>query len=292
MELSIKDLSKKYNSSKLGLSDYSINISSGVLGLLGPNGAGKSTLIKMISTIIKPSKGEISLDGIDVLKNPNYLRKVLGYLPQDFGVYPNLDAYEFLTYMAAMKGIGGTGLKHKIEHLLEEVNLMEVAKNNLGTYSGGMIQRIGIAQALLNDPSIIIFDEPTVGLDPEERLRFRDLISDLGEDRIVILSSHIVSDIESIADEVVIMKKGKLICKNNQEEIIKTVEGKVFEKNIDRATINDFKKRNTIVSSFRFQNDFRVRFISDLNETNSIPVSPTLEDAYIYLTKKEDNVAI
>ena len=292
MELLLNNLSKKYNSNKFGVSDYSITISSGVLGLLGPNGAGKSTLIKMISTIIKPTRGEILLDGINIVKNPNEIRKILGYLPQDFGVYANLNAYEFLTYMAAMKGIGGNGLKHKIENLLEEVNLIEVAKNNLGTYSGGMIQRIGIAQALINNPKIIIFDEPTVGLDPEERLRFRDLISDLGEDRIVILSSHIVSDIESIADEVAIMKKGQLLIKNKQQEIIKLVEGKVFEKNIDKTTLDDFKKDNTIVSSFRLQNNFRVRFISEHYEKDAIPINPTLEDAYIYLTKREHNVVV
>lgn len=292
MELLINNLSKKYNSNKFGLSDYSITIPSGVLGLLGPNGAGKSTLIKMISTIVKPTKGEIVLDGLDILKKPNEFRKILGYLPQDFGVYPNLNAYEFLTYMAAMKGIGGKGLKHKIEKLLEEVNLIEVAKNNLGTYSGGMIQRIGIAQALLNNPKIIIFDEPTVGLDPEERLRFRDLISDLGEDRIVILSSHIVSDIESIADEVAIMKNGKLIAKNSQEDIIKLVEGKVFEKYIDKDMITDFKIKNTVISSFRFKDKLKVRFISESNEIDAISVEPTLEDAYIFLTKREDNVAV
>lgn len=292
MELSINNLSKKYNSNKFGLSDYSITISSGVLGLLGPNGAGKSTLIKMIATIVRPTKGAILLNGVDVIKKPNEIRKILGYLPQDFGVYPNLNAYEFLNYMAAMKGIGGRGLKSKIENLLEEVNLTEVAKNNLGTYSGGMIQRIGIAQALLNNPKVIIFDEPTVGLDPEERLRFRDLISDLGEERIVILSSHIVSDIESIADEVAIMKKGQLITKNKQQDIIKLVEGKVFEKNIDKTFLNEFKITNTIVSSFRFQNSFRVRFISEQHETDAIPVLPTLEDAYIYLTKRENDVAV
>jgi len=285
MELAINNLTKKYGSKKLGLSDYSINISSGILGLLGPNGAGKSTLIKMISSISKPTKGSISLNGNDILKSPNYIRKMLGYLPQDFGVYPNLNAFEFLSYMAAMKGVGGKGLHERIEKLLMEVNLIESASNQLGTYSGGMIQRIGIAQALLNDPKIIIFDEPTVGLDPEERLRFRDLISDLANDRIIILSSHIVSDIETIADEVAIMKQGELIVKDSQEDIIQLAEGKVYETTVSKSNINNFKSYHTVVSSYRMQDNFRVRYISENPNVGADNVTATLEDAYIYLTK-------
>ncbi|WP_046757841.1 ABC transporter ATP-binding protein [Kordia jejudonensis] len=285
MELAINNLTKKYGSKKLGLSDYSINITSGILGLLGPNGAGKSTLIKMISSISKPTKGSISLNGNDILKSPNYIRKMLGYLPQDFGVYPNLNAFEFLSYMAAMKGVGGKGLHRRIEKLLMEVNLIESANNQLGTYSGGMIQRIGIAQALLNDPKVIIFDEPTVGLDPEERLRFRDLISDLANDRIIILSSHIVSDIETIADEVAIMKQGELIVKNSQEDIIQLAEGKVYETTVSKSNINNFKSYHTVVSSHRTQDNFRVRYISENPNVGAENVTATLEDAYIYLTK-------
>ncbi|WP_430411265.1 ABC transporter ATP-binding protein [Kordia sp.] len=285
MELAINNLTKKYGSKKLGLSDYSINISSGILGLLGPNGAGKSTLIKMISSISKPTQGSISLNGNDILKSPNYIRKMLGYLPQDFGIYPNLNAFEFLSYMAAMKGVGGRGLRERIEKLLMEVNLIESANNQLGTYSGGMIQRIGIAQALLNDPKVIIFDEPTVGLDPEERLRFRDLISDLANDRIIILSSHIVSDIETIADEVAIMKQGSLIVKDSQEDIIQLAEGKVYETTVSKSNINNFKSYHTVVSSYRMQDSFRVRYISENPNIDAENVTATLEDAYIYLTK-------
>ncbi len=285
MQLAIKNLTKKYGSKKIGLSEYSIDISSGILGLLGPNGAGKSTLIKMISTISKPTEGSIFLNGEDILKKPNYLRKMLGYLPQDFGVYPNLNAYEFLAYMAAMKGVGGKGINDKIESLLEGLNLIETAKNQLGSYSGGMIQRVGIAQALLNDPKVLIFDEPTVGLDPEERLRFRDLISDLASDRIVILSSHIVTDIESIADEVAIMNKGNLIVKDVQKNIINRADGKVFMTTVDKDNISDFKNQNKVVSSYRTNDEFKVRYISDHPKANSRQVSATLEDAYIYLTK-------
>jgi len=181
MILSIQNISKRYNKEKYGIKDYSLTIENGILGLLGPNGAGKSTLMKIIATISKPTDGTIELDGNDIVQNPDYIRKMLGYLPQDFGVYDNLNAYEFLEYIAAMKGVGGPNLKNRIEALLEGVNLIEAAKLPIGTYSGGMKQRIGIAQALLNDPKVLIFDEPTVGLDPEERMRFRNLISDLAQ---------------------------------------------------------------------------------------------------------------
>lgn len=177
MSLVIQNLTKQYNKQKTGLSDYSITIEKGILGLLGLNGAGKSTLMKIIATISKPTKGTLFLDGQDIVENPDYIRRILGYLPQDFGVYPNLNAYEFLEYIAALKGVGGAVLRQRIDMLLEGVNLTADAKRPIGSYSGGMKQRIGIAQALLNDPKILIFDEPTVGLDPEERVRFRQLIS-------------------------------------------------------------------------------------------------------------------
>jgi len=220
MRLQIENISKRYRKDSYGIKDFSMIIENGILGLLGPNGAGKSTLLKLIATVSKPTQGIISLNKNNIVKDANYMRKQLGFLPQDFGVYPNLNAYEFLTYIAAMKGVGGPGLKSQINQLLEGLNLMEVAKKPIGSYSGGMKQRVGIAQALLNNPNIIIFDEPTVGLDPEERVRFRNLISELANDRIVILSSHIVSDIDSVADKVAIMKNGTLLIHGTQEQVI------------------------------------------------------------------------
>lgn len=220
MSLTITNVTKQYSQHKTALTDYSITINKGVLGLLGPNGAGKSTIMKIIATISQPTSGSVLLDGVDIIKQPNAIRKILGYLPQDFGVYPNLNAYEFLEYIAAMKGVGGRGLRQRIDMLLEGVNLTADAKRPIGTYSGGMKQRIGIAQALLNDPKVLIFDEPTVGLDPEERMRFRQLIADLAKDCIIILSSHIISDIETIANEVAIMQSGKLIVHATKQEII------------------------------------------------------------------------
>ncbi|CAN5116360.1 ABC transporter ATP-binding protein [soil metagenome] len=285
MLLAIQNLSKKYNREKFGLKDYSLTIGNGILGLLGPNGAGKSTLMKIIATISQPTSGTLTIDGHDIVKDPNYIRKILGYLPQDFGVYANLNAYEFLEYIAAMKGVGGANLRKRIEMLLEGVNLVEAAKLPIGTYSGGMKQRIGIAQVLLNDPKVLIFDEPTVGLDPEERVRFRNLISDLAQHCIIILSSHIVSDIETIADEVAIMKGGELITKGTQASVINAVDGKVFETVLDGNLVNDFKTKHLVVNSMRQKDKTRLRYISHTPTDDSTACTASLEDAYLFLTK-------
>lgn len=286
MALRLNTLTKQYNADKIALSNFSITINKGVLGLLGPNGAGKSTLMKIIATISKPTSGTVLLDEVDIVQNPNIMRKVLGYLPQDFGVYPNLNAYEFLEYIAAMKGVGGRGLRQRIELLLEGVNLIADAKHPIGTYSGGMKQRIGIAQALLNDPKVLIFDEPTVGLDPEERMRFRQLIADLAQNSIIILSSHIVSDIETIADEVAIMQTGKMIIHGSQDDIIKQADGRIFEIELDNSTVNDFKTSFKVINTSRQAEKIRVRYIAT-HETAapaSIHVTASLEDAYLFLT--------
>jgi ABC-type multidrug transport system ATPase subunit len=285
MQLDIQNISKRYSRDKYGLKDFSITIEKGVLGLLGPNGAGKSTLLKMIATVSKPTNGIILLNKNNIVKDANYMRKQLGFLPQDFGVYPNLNAYEFLEYIAAMKGVGGSHLKLRIEQLLDSLNLIDVANKPIGFYSGGMKQRIGIAQALLNDPKLIIFDEPTVGLDPEERVRFRSLVSDLANHSIVILSSHIVSDIDTIADEVAVMKSGSLITKGIQEDVIESVNGKVFETLIDKNDLSTFKMNQIVVSTTRKEGKLKVRYISSSPIENSIAQLANLEDAYLYLTK-------
>lgn len=285
MSLEITHLTKKYSKEKNGLTDYSITINKGILGLLGPNGAGKSTLMKIIATISKPTTGTLLLNGVDIVANPDSIRKILGYLPQDFGVYPNLNAYEFLAYIAAMKGVGGKDLHKRIDMLLEGVNLTAHAKRPIGSYSGGMRQRIGIAQALLSDPKVLIFDEPTVGLDPEERVRFRQLISDLADDCIIILSSHIVSDIETIADDVAIMKDGILLNKAPQADIIKLVDGKVFEIVVSNDQVNTLRARQQVIDSTRQQDKTRVRFIGKDGHPGATPVTATLEDAYLFLTQ-------
>ncbi len=284
MTLEIQNISKKYRGNSYALKDFSMTIEKGILGLLGPNGAGKSTLLKMIATIHKPTNGIICLNKNNILKDANYMRKQLGFLPQDFGVYPNLNAYEFLNYMAAMKGIGGRNLKPRITQLLEGLNLIHAAHKPLGSYSGGMKQRIGIAQVLLNSPKIVIFDEPTVGLDPEERVRFRNLISDLANDCIVILSSHIVSDIDTIADQVAIMKNGSLISYGDQEQIIHTIKDKVFETTIEKDALLDFKHQHIVVSTSQKNGKLAVRFITDHPQENAIKKEANLEDAYLYLT--------
>lgn len=284
MKLEIQNLSKRYNKDKYGLRDFSLIVENGILGLLGPNGAGKSTLMKIIATITTPTEGHILLDNTDIVKAPNKIRKILGYLPQDFGVYPNLNAYEFLEYIAAMKGVGGPNLRLRIEKLLDGVNLMEVAKKPIGTYSGGMKQRIGIAQALLNNPQILIFDEPTVGLDPEERVRFRNLISDLAVERIVILSSHIVSDIETNSDEVAIIKSGQLVTKGAQADIIEKVQGKVFELEMNGVDLAAFKEKYKVVNTIRKKDKVIVRYISDDPVAGGSCCVASLEDAYLFLT--------
>jgi ABC-2 type transport system ATP-binding protein len=285
MTLEIQNVSKRYNKNKYGLKDFSITIENGILGLLGPNGAGKSTLLKMIATVSKPTEGIIILNKNNIVKDPNYMRKQLGFLPQDFGVYPNLNAFEFLRYMAAMKGLGGENLESRISQLLEGVNLMDAAKKPIGSYSGGMKQRVGIAQTLLNNPKIVIFDEPTVGLDPEERVRFRNLISDLANDCIVILSSHIVSDIDTIADTVAIMKNGQLISYGNQEDSIEKVRNKVFETMVKKEALSTFKNQQIVVSTTRKEGELLVRYITENPIKNSIQKEANLEDAYLYLTK-------
>lgn len=208
MELIIDRLSKQYKN-KIAVDRISISMQKGVYGLLGANGAGKTTLLRMICGILKPTSGTISYDGINVSEES--YRAVLGYLPQDFGYYPEFTGIDFLLYMAALKGIGKSAAKKRAEDLLQIVNLTDSAKKKIKTYSGGMKQRLGIAQALLNNPKLLVLDEPTAGLDPKERVRFRDLIEKLGEDSIVLLSTHIVSDIEHIADQVLMIKNGQMI---------------------------------------------------------------------------------
>lgn len=285
MELEIKNVSKRYSKTKYGLKDFSLTLEKGILGILGSNGAGKSTLLKMIATVSKPTEGMICLYKNNIVKDPNYMRGQLGFLPQDFGVYPNLNAFEFLTYMAAMKGVGGPNLKSKIHYLIEGLNLMDAANKPIGTYSGGMKQRVGIAQALLNNPKVVIFDEPTVGLDPEERVRFRNLISDLANESIVILSSHIVSDIDSIADSVAVMKNGSLLTHQNPDEIIKTVSGMVYETLMPKDDLTLFKSNHLVVSTARKQGKIAVRFISNQKLPDAESREANLEDAYLYLTK-------
>jgi ABC-2 type transport system ATP-binding protein len=280
MDLHIEHVSKAYKGNVWGLRDFTMELGPGVLGLLGPNGAGKSTLMRILATITKASEGKVLWNGTDIARQPDTLRAVLGYLPQDFGVYPNLNALEFLEYMAAIKGLDGSTARRRIAELLQVVNLVEARKRPLG---GGMKQRIGIAQALLNDPQLLVVDEPTVGLDPEERVRFRNLLSDLSGERIVILSTHIVSDVEAVATDIAIMNKGQLLTHNSPEQLLRLVEGKVWEWTVASSDLPVVRERYLISSTLRRSDGVHARIISTTPPDPGATVTvPTLEDAYLY----------
>lgn len=288
MELCIRSLGKKYAGSFWGLRDFNLTLTSGVLALLGPNGAGKSTLLRILATITQPTSGSVTWNGADIVKTPNGLRSVLGYLPQDFGNYPYLNAVEFLEYIAALKGLDGRTARQRIAELLEVLNLFDVRKRPLGDYSGGMKQRVGIAQALLNDPKLLIVDEPTVGLDPEERVRFRNLISDLAGDRIVILSTHIVSDAEATATGIAVINHGRLLQHATPERMLQVVDGKVWEWVISSEELATKRMDLLISGTLRRVDGVHVRVVSaDSPGAGAIPITPTLEDAYLYLLSNE-----
>jgi len=283
MKLTITDLGKQYRRDLWGLKNFSMEIKPGILGLLGPNGAGKSTFMRMLATITKPTDGKILWDDLDIVKSPDTLRAILGYLPQDFGVYRNLNAVEFLEYMAAIKGLDSASAKKRIDELLQIVNLKDAAKRPLGGYSGGMKQRVGIAQALLNDPQLLIVDEPTVGLDPEERVRFRNLLSDLSGERIVILSTHIVSDVEATATRIALVHKGRLLCESSPEDLLRELEGKVWEWTVSSDDLPALKQKHIISGTIRRSDGVQVRVVSASQpEPQAQRVNPSLEDAYLY----------
>jgi len=282
MKLTIEGVGKRYKGNFWGLKDFTLELGAGVLGLLGPNGAGKSTLMRILATITRPTEGRALWDGTDIVRSPDGLRAELGYLPQDFGVYPNLNAVEFLEYMAAVKGLDRAAAARRIEELLVLVNLTEARKRPLGGYSGGMKQRIGIAQALLNDPRLLIVDEPTVGLDPEERVRFRNLLSDLGGERIVILSTHIVSDVEAVATGIAVMDRGRLLSYAEPEELLLSVEGRVWEWVIPSAELAAARERWKISSTVRRADGVHARVVSEIPPApGAVRVPPSLEDAYL-----------
>jgi ABC-2 type transport system ATP-binding protein len=292
VKLEILEVSKQYRGGVWGIKDFSLDLTPGVLGLLGPNGAGKSTLMRILATVTKATTGMVKWDGVDIARSPNAVRKVLGYLPQDFGVYPNLNAVEFLGYLAAARGAGGRSARKRIDQLLELVNLTAVRKRPLGSLSGGMKQRVGIAQALLNDPRLLIVDEPTAGLDPEERVRFRNLLAELAGDRIVILSSHIVSDVEAASTSIAVIKEGRLQVHTTPEELLRTVSGKIWETTIASSELNEAKERYVLSGTVRTSDGVRIRTIADEPpDASAIPLTPNMEDAYLYMLAKRRAVA-
>ncbi len=285
MELSIDRITKQYKN-KIAVDRLSLTLTSGVYGLLGANGAGKTTLMRMICGILKPTSGEVKFNGIDVSEE-NY-RDALGYLPQDFGYYPEFSAQDFMYYMASLKGMTKAQAKAKTKELFEIVSLSDVAKRKIKTFSGGMKQRLGIAQAMLNNPKILVLDEPTAGLDPKERVRFRNLISELGKDRIVLLSTHIVSDVENIASTILVMKDGRMLHNGALEHIIKAIDGKVFECVVDNKTAEKLMSYPVINLRAEGKNTF-LRLVSDEKpHDTAVSVTATLEDLYLYYFSEVD----
>ncbi|MBV8544648.1 MAG: ABC transporter ATP-binding protein, partial [Acidobacteria bacterium] len=274
--LQLDGVSKKFRGGNYGVRDLSLSIGGGVLGLLGPNGAGKTTLMQMIATITRPTSGSIRFQDIDAVRQPDAIRKKLGYLPQDFGVYDNLTAIEFLSYFAALKGVHS---RARINQMLEMVNLHNVAKRAVGGFSGGMKQRLGIAQALINDPDLVIVDEPTAGLDPEERVRFRNVLADVGLGKLVILSTHIVSDVESVATHIAIMNAGSIIACATPEELMRSAEGSVWELVVASERFDDLRRTARVSSAVRKSDGVHVRIVSSDVPRGATAAEPTLEDA-------------
>ena len=286
--LEIKGLSKRYPSGTVALSDFSLSVGEGVLGLLGPNGAGKSTLMSILATVTRPTAGTFTWEGADGVAQPLAVRRALGFLPQDFGVYEKLTAREFLLYLGRLKGIAARDLKRRIGEILALVNLHGAADRRLGGYSGGMRQRVGIAQALLGDPKLLIVDEPTVGLDPEERVRFRNLLAEVAHGRVVILSTHIVSDVEAVASTIAVVRAGRLVIHETPEELLRSAEGKVFRAVVPSEKLAEVQARIPVSNLARRADGVHVRFVDAGGEAGhravlpqSEPVEPSLEDAYL-----------
>jgi ABC-type multidrug transport system ATPase subunit len=277
--LQLDGVSKKFRGGNYGVRDLSLSIGGGVLGLLGPNGAGKTTLMQMIATITRPTASTIRFRDIDAVRDPDAIRRKLGYLPQDFGVYDNLTAIEFLSYFAALKGVHS---RARINQMLEMVNLHNVAKRAVGGFSGGMKQRLGIAQALINDPDLVIVDEPTAGLDPEERVRFRNVLADVGLGKLVILSTHIVSDVESVATHIAIMNAGSIIACATPEELMRSAEGSVWEMVVPSERFDDLRRTARVSSAVRKSDGVHVRIVSSDVPRDASAAEPTLEDAFLY----------
>lgn len=292
MELSLDRLTKHYKS-KIAVDCISATMTPGVYGLLGANGAGKTTLIRMLCGILEPTSGDVLYNGHSIFEMGDAYRNLLGYLPQECGYYPNYTAQEFLLYISALKGIPSHTAKKRTLALLETVGLENVATKKIKTFSGGMKQRLGIAQALLNNPKILVLDEPTAGLDPKERVRLRNILSNFASDKIVLLSTHIVSDIEAIADEVFLMKKGTFILNGSIEEIVSYAKGKVWELTVPEHDLKKWELRYTVANLHHSDRGFvTLRIVSDERPSlEAIPCMATLEDLYLSFFSTEDGGA-
>ena len=287
LSMELRGVTKQYKQKK-AVDDFSLKLEEGVYGLLGANGAGKTTLLRMLCNILKPTSWIVLCNGMEIDEMDGEYRRILGYLPQQFGYYPNMTAERYLRYLAELKAVPPGLIDSKIEELLELVELSEMRKKKIKTFSGGMIRRLGIAQAMLNDPEILILDEPTAGLDPKERIRFRNLISGFSKNRIVLLSTHIVSDVEYIADRILLMKQGKLIGQGNLEEIVEQVEGHVWTCMVDAQTAEEYNRKYA-VSNLKNQGEkVELRIVASQKPVeDAVSVEPGLEDVYLYYFEQE-----
>ncbi len=289
MELSIKNISKTYSNGLKALDNVNLTIGKGMFGLLGPNGAGKSSLMRTIAGLQAPDSGEIFLGDLNALMQKEELRKVLGYLPQDFGFYPKVNAVELLNHIAILKGISNKSERKEIvEGLLHQTNLFEARKRNVSEYSGGMRQRFGIAQALLGNPKLIIVDEPTAGLDPMERNRFHNLLSEIGENTIVILSTHIVDDVKNLCNRVVVLTSGHIILDGTPKGVIEDFQGKIWKKLIEKSEVEVAKEQFQVISTHISEGKVEIRVFAEAQpDSDFIPVESNLEDVYFSsITKK------
>ncbi|MDM1045711.1 ABC transporter ATP-binding protein [Myroides sp. 1354] len=290
MKLVIENLSKTYKNGVKALDDLSIEIGPGMFGLLGPNGAGKSSLMRTIATLQKPDTGNIRFGDINVLEQQNEFRKVLGYLPQDFGVYPNMSAVDLLDYFARLKGISNaTERREIVSRVLEVTNLYEVRRKSVSGYSGGMKQRFGIAQLLLNDPKLIIVDEPTAGLDPAERHRFLNVLREIGTNNIVIFSTHIVDDVNELCHEMAILNGGHLLERSTPKEAEQKLTGRIWLKEINREEIDQYNQLNILSGKYNQENRLKIRVYAEDSLVNDgfELVKPTLEDVYFVALKND-----
>ena len=285
MEISIEKLSKQYNGGTFALKDIDLRIGNGLFGLLGPNGAGKTTLMCILVTLVEPTSGNATIDGLDIRKDRKRIRQMTGYLPQGFSTFSNLKVWEFLDYTASLnKKSTKSARMDLVDRFLEDMSLFDVRDRRVSKLSGGMKRRLGIAQTLIGEPKFIVIDEPTTGLDPEERVKFRGLLSDLsGEDRIIILSTHIVGDISSTCSRVALLNSGDIAFHDTPEELVNTAKGKVWTMEASQSELDQLKENFAVISSVPSKGGYEIRVVADdLKGRESAPADPNLEDAYVY----------
>lgn len=282
MELQIKNLNKTYSNGVQALKDVNLTIPQGMFGLLGPNGAGKSSLMRTLATLQQADSGSVTMGDIDILKDKAKVREILGYLPQEFGVYPKISSYNMLNHIASLKGVSNKSeRKDLVESLLNKTNLWDVRNKSLGTYSGGMKQRFGIAQALIGDPSLIIVDEPTAGLDPAERIRFHNLLSEIGENTIVILSTHIVDDVSNLCNNMAIICLGEVVAKGNPSELTENFKDRIWKKGIEKGDLEEYQSEMQVISTYLKAGQTIIHVLSDERPDSTFePSKANLEDVY------------